>query len=176
MLAVRAEVRKHICTQSSQLKLAGSGVGREQRNDYRLIKTDVRHKQLKYGLNIYKNPGLSYKCYVWEGDWVIYNHCLRCSLCLWLCALRSLLAWLSPEPGGTQTSGSHKHHPPVQPCLAVSTAGVSPSQLSTGECTGDPVQHHRADPTEGAVEGFFCVSLLYSLTALPASHCSGSRL
>lgn len=125
MLAVRAEVRKHICTQSSQLKLAGSGVGREQRNDYRLIKTDVRHKQLKYGLNIYKNPGLSYKCYVWEGDWVIYNHCLRCSLCLWLCALRSPLAWLSPEPGGTQTSGSHKHHPPVQPCLAVSTAGVS---------------------------------------------------
>lgn len=67
MMVVQPEVRKRICTKSSQLKLAGSSVGCEQRNDYRLIKTDVRHKQLKFDLNIYKNPGLSYKCYVWEG-------------------------------------------------------------------------------------------------------------
>lgn len=67
MMVVQTEVRKRICTKSSQLKLAGSGVGCEQRNDYRPIKTDVRHKQLKFDLNIYKNPGLSYKCYVWEG-------------------------------------------------------------------------------------------------------------
>lgn len=81
MMVVQSEVRKHICTESGQLRLAGSGMGCKQRNDYRLIKTDVRHKNLKFGLNIYKNAVLSYKCYVWEGDRVIYSCCLRCSLC-----------------------------------------------------------------------------------------------
>lgn len=81
MMVVQTEVRKHICTKSSQLRLAGSGVGCEQRNDYRLIKADVRHKQLKFDLNIYKNPGHSYKCYIWEGDRMIYSCCLHCSLC-----------------------------------------------------------------------------------------------
>lgn len=32
-------------------------MGCEQRGDHRLIQTDVRHKQLKFDLNIYKNQG-----------------------------------------------------------------------------------------------------------------------
>lgn len=101
MVAVQTEVRKHICTQSSQPTLAGSSGGWEQRHDSRAIRTDVRHKQLTFDLNIYKNLEISYMCYVWEGDGVIYNLCTCCSRCLWLFAL----TWLSHKPGGTHHFG-----------------------------------------------------------------------
>lgn len=55
--------------------LAEQAVAWDVSNDYKLIQTDVRHKQLKFNLNIYKNPGLSYKCCLWEGDRVIYSCC-----------------------------------------------------------------------------------------------------
>lgn len=75
--------------------------GCEQSHDSRLIRTDVRHKQLKFDLNIYKNLEISYVCYVWEGDGVIYNLCTCCSHCLWLLAL----TWLSHKPGGSHHFG-----------------------------------------------------------------------
>lgn len=151
-------------------------MGCEQRDDHRLIQTDVRHKQLKFDLNIYKNPGLSYKRCLWEGDRVIYSCCSHSrSAFLPLWSELTWLAWVrchckvaSAVLGGAVLSWSWLL------CEPRRTPQLFQHRMVLLVC----IEHHGAVP--GLGPGRVCAarhgeSWLCLLTALPVAHCCYSR-